>query len=1330
VEKILLRHDANNNKQIDQEEFEAYYCKTAEAIARFQKSEAKKKAAKKGNKEEERRKKLKKFELATQKEMERKTLKHVDREGKPVVVEDDAPIQLVMVEVTGDANEKKEVEATEKIRQKGKASWRKFNKVLIAKGGGGMEHVNLKHVEVDPKVDELVTEAKEAATLARIAEMEVMKAEKEKAPKKALKERAQSLSAKAEKAQHAVERAGGYIIKPKPQQKKALLKSKVKQKQKVRKLKEEEMDPDVVALFEALDKNHSSTVTIDEMVSGFKPLVFEQFKMSSGDIGVAVITNIFNHLDDGDTGYLTINVFDRFIDIVNAFVKHGGEGEIEAGEDIDDFLIRSTFETLDTDQDNSVSFGEFWANWHELDRALALYRKPTMEETMTIFTEFDKDKDHHIELEEYRDFIEALRECCSDISVRNAGSESSLPMTSVAAAALVTPAPGTLEPSEPRSLTAYKDRKNDESVSPTISSASPDLDRDLHKYKVKKKEKAEETTLEVQINKKQGTRKEKEEIDPNIVALFRALDADDDGRVTIYDMNQYFTHLWETKIKKIDKPLGIGRLTKIFNHLDKGDTGYLEIDVFDRFVDIVEAVVKHGGHDDSNENIDDFLIRSAFELIDGNRDGSITFSEFWGNWGTGHELEDGLGLYTRPPMQGVMKTFAKYGSGSERSIQLPQFKEFIEALRLICNEGASHPEELQSEDARARFAAIQQHMRQRQGHDGLEHAVKQAMEEGMEDAKKEAEELKKKKEESKARLASEREEARTEMEEQKKNIEEQKEKSKIKRSEDAKKGRELVKEEEANRLQAEEAKTKALNMAKSRQASSEAKDKVKKHGEQSRQQDEASVEAEKAKAKLAEKESLAAQRTAAREEKLAADKKKELEAMAVKQAKAAEMKLKRKEARAEKEAKEKSQREYAEAEKERLAELAKADREDAKRKLQETRGAARIAKEKKEAETGLSKKQEAERVDREKKAKNELEEKLAQRTATLTAKEITSPQMSSPQKTEEQLKAEAEEEAALAERSSARQKLMAMSDEEILANAMQEASQGSPKSTTAYKDSLTKKDMSESSKVESPTSVLVADEQFKKEFAERKKAKADKKMQDAKKADVPVSPSSKSKEKTRKKPKLEDTEEVQRLRKIFNKLDENDGGEGMDGFIQEATLLRANKALLFECLGLEQLPMGRVKKMLSAAEKGGIVDGKLDFSEFVVFVEILQSKCSKIDAIATNNEGEMRKKILKEQDEMPKEANLFKITDVDNSGGVDINELENDTGTGTQKAMYEYLGLPELVEKSVYVDKIKAAYSQCDADGSGVLDWFEFVSLLKTLKLQNSKAKTPVLREV
>lgn len=60
-------------------------------------------------------------------------------------------------------------------------------------------------------------------------------------------------------------------------------------------------------LFRELDTNESETITIDELLTGFNPMLERRFSTSKR-YGIGVTTNVFNHLDDDEAGHLVVEV--------------------------------------------------------------------------------------------------------------------------------------------------------------------------------------------------------------------------------------------------------------------------------------------------------------------------------------------------------------------------------------------------------------------------------------------------------------------------------------------------------------------------------------------------------------------------------------------------------------------------------------------------------------------------------------------------------------------------------------------------------------------------------------------------------------------------------------------------------------------------------------------------------------------------------------------------------------------------------------------------------------------------------------------------------------
>lgn len=183
------------------------------------------------------------------------------------------------------------------------------------------------------------------------------------------------------------------------------------------------------------------------------------------------------------------------------------------------------------------------------------------------------------------------------------------------------------------------------------------------------------------------------------------------------------------------------------------------------------------------------------------------------------------------------------------------------------------------------------------------------------------------------------------------------------------------------------------------------------------------------------------------------------------------------------------------------------------------------------------------------------------------------------------------------------------------------------------------------------------------------------------------------------------------LRGLFDEVCAIDKSGGAD--VVALVALRSQKDLLFERLGLEALSAGKLMKFMDKADKEGDLDGKLDWGEFQNLVTKLRKKCGKIQK-CKEDQQDGNKGLSAERERFPAEAAIFTRVDVDQSGGVDLDELCHDEAC--VQAMRQHLKLPSSVSPEQYVAAMTSAVTQADADGTHYLDWAEFRVMLAQLQ--------------
>jgi len=263
-------------------------------------------------------------------------------------------------------------------------------------------------------------------------------------------------------------------------------------------------------------------------------------------------------------------------------------GELSDEESVDDYLIRSTFDILDTDHDGGVGFHEFWENYDEFNKGLGLYGRPSLEVSMRAFSKLDRDGDHELEQDEFKEFVEEMRlilELMDDTDAAPAGAAEA--MASTAEAYMKDdnpPGPGSL-PAAGAKPAWRKDRPKEALKQPEGFAASSGP-RDMHRYHTHHhRETADEIAVGI-LHKKERIEKghpvhwrERHDINPSVLAMFTALDTNASGTVTINEFLSGFNPILEATFGVSVGGYGIGTISNIFNHLDEEREGHIVVEV-------------------------------------------------------------------------------------------------------------------------------------------------------------------------------------------------------------------------------------------------------------------------------------------------------------------------------------------------------------------------------------------------------------------------------------------------------------------------------------------------------------------------------------------------------------------------------------------------------------------------------------------------------------------------------------------------------------------------------------------------------------------------------
>jgi len=186
------------------------------------------------------------------------------------------------------------------------------------------------------------------------------------------------------------------------------------------------------------------------------------------------------------------------------------------------------------------------------------------------------------------------------------------------------------------------------------------------------------------------------------------------------------------------------------------------------------------------------------------------------------------------------------------------------------------------------------------------------------------------------------------------------------------------------------------------------------------------------------------------------------------------------------------------------------------------------------------------------------------------------------------------------------------------------------------------------------------------------------------------------------------TAEQEKLKELYEKIDSDNSG-GIT--IHE---LQLNMAELEKDLELDVgVPTMTLIRLMHAAEEGK-KDDKLDFQEFLKFSKTLQEACSKVKKVAQRNDSQSQR-IEQSKIDHAEEHNIWKVLDINNDGTIGVDEIRY--GDSALHQLCNFLGVDhDSANNDVIVNALESAYEDGDTDGSGVVDWDEFLPMMKAFR--------------
>jgi len=969
-------------------------------------------------------------------------------------------------------------------------------------------------------------------------------------------------------------------------------------------------------------------------------------------VNIGVATAIFNSVDDDDTGYLDLPCFDRFLDLLHSnfdgYHKFLNEHVNDAtGINLDDAVLRPSFDLMDADGDQAVTFGEFWQRFEEVEKALGLLEKPSQMSAMKIFAKHGAGKDQSVSFEQFESFVDSMRALC-------AGQPAPEPPPAAGSDASPFVNREELQMEESARLGKIQ-REMMQTEKVETERAQLDVAR-------KANEDANAAEAEAVEAEKAERARTREEVRSRMEANKQARAADDDPP----DVTPQVTAADALAAVSEAQRQGIATL---FKAADQGEKGLITIAELRASV-TQESLYQCLGIQDHSRDLKQtvaFFERSSMRNGQHDAGGTLGYDQF-----------------------ALLCCMLVKRDAKLRQAESGGKKESSKAETT-----ASEPVHLGRDD--------------------------------IEIYKKTAEDMAKARAERRARDKAEEETAAAALEEAMVVVSptEPGEQASSSKPAPVAVEKRIAPDGEAYAMDEfkefygdetewywNEAKTFKPPPASSAAKEAESKKQLAKEVVDPRPDDsERATEAWRAKKAEDEKAAETA------EEKAAADAE-------------AEKKVHRdrlEEQRQAKEAKRAAKEEAAKVEADQKAAEASLAKEKHKKRLEEQREEKRLRKEQEAGQAKEKLREQEERVRTEKLELMEKQRALRDRADSAGAAPGAAA-LSNEVHTEEEL-------AAMNERSEARQKVLQMSDAEILAKAMAEMGGGNDE-TGEDPDSPVVAASPTLSSALSPGSFLSQEllepgqggveeaarrESFHVGLLERKRKK-EQEAQKRKDTEERVSthavephPPPKSTWK-KKHQEEEETEAERRMKPIFQEMNDASGGER--GYVP-IIYVRNNKDAMFRELELESLSWVRLMKILDAADKAGDTDGRLNWEEFKAVIQSLQKKCKKAAAIkeCMSEEGTRRDQ-TKEEEARPEEAAVFHVIDADGSGGIDVGELcDGHGGTATQ-AMYKYIG---ITEGGLSLDKWNDVVNETihdhhDVDDSGFLDWKEFVELCQHLR--------------